>query len=183
MNQLSTLHNLKLWNCSPTNLCPKCGIDQTNKHVLSNCSSPDALAQCIPTGITISLNEWLNGLCRSWSVASPSTVISECLEPVRSATYLTVSDLIWLLCPTKKIVVGELTVCHETNFQHSRDYKLQKYANLEAARSSEFSSHAVLVHTIEVSTLGFVVAEPNFFKTGEYHFLILPLWKNYQERQ
>src|SRR5258708_17071805 len=45
MNQLPTLHNLKLWNCSPTNLCPKGGVDQTNKHVLSNCSSPDALAQ------------------------------------------------------------------------------------------------------------------------------------------
>src|SRR6266516_4699821 len=45
MNQLSTLPNLKLWYCSPTNLCPKCGIDQTNKHVLSNCSSPDALAR------------------------------------------------------------------------------------------------------------------------------------------
>src|SRR3989442_12981059 len=45
MSQLPTLHNLKLWNCSPTNLCPRCGMDQTNKHVLSNCSSPDALAQ------------------------------------------------------------------------------------------------------------------------------------------
>ena len=27
--------------------------------------------------------------------------------------------------------------------------------------------NAVLVHTIEVSTLGFVVAEPDFFKNGE----------------
>src|SRR6267154_1441044 len=45
MSQLPTLHNLKLWNCSSTNLCPKCGVDQTNKHVLSNCSSPDALAR------------------------------------------------------------------------------------------------------------------------------------------
>src|SRR6267154_1706782 len=45
MSQLPTLHDLKLWNCSSTNLCPGCGLDQTNKHVLSNCSSPDALAQ------------------------------------------------------------------------------------------------------------------------------------------
>ena len=45
MNQLPMLHNLKLWNLSPTNLCPRCGGDQTNKHVLSNCSSADALAQ------------------------------------------------------------------------------------------------------------------------------------------
>src|SRR6266516_5287160 len=45
MSLLPTLHNLKLWNHSPTNLCPKCGKDQPNKHVLSNCSSPDALAR------------------------------------------------------------------------------------------------------------------------------------------
>ena len=77
----------------------------------------------------------------------------------------------------KKIVVGELTICHETNLQQSRDYKLQKYSNLEAARAGEFKSHSVLVHTIEVSTLGFVVAEPNFFKSGEIPYFDLPLLK------
>ena len=64
------------------------------------------------------------------------------------------------------MVIGELTVCHETNMQHSREYKLKKYSNLESAKSSEFRDRRVLVHTIEVSTLGFVVAEPNFFKLG-----------------
>ena len=44
MSQLPILHNMKLWNCSSTNLCPSCGLDQTNKHVLSHCSSPAALA-------------------------------------------------------------------------------------------------------------------------------------------
>ena len=61
-------------------------------------------------------------------------------------------------------MIGELTVCHETNLERSRDYKLQKYSNLEAARTVEFRNRRVEVHTIEVSTLGFVVAEPNFFK-------------------
>ena len=65
-----------------------------------------------------------------------------------------------------RIVVDELTVCHETNMLRSREYKLNKYSNLEAAKSSEFKSRKVAVHTIEVSTLGFVVAEPNFFKLG-----------------
>jgi len=64
----------------------------------------------------------------------------------------------------KKIVIGELTVCHETNLIKSRDYKLQKYLNLEAAISSGFSGRSVQVHTLEISTLGFVVAEPDFFK-------------------
>src|SRR6266516_886160 len=45
-------------------------------------------------------------------------------------------DLV-IVSPTK-MVVGELTICHETNLIKSRDYKLQKYQNLEAARSSEF---------------------------------------------
>ena len=63
-------------------------------------------------------------------------------------------------------MVGEFTSCHETNLIKSRDYKLLKYQNLEAARSSEFNRHAVSLHTIEVSTLGFVVAEPDFFKQG-----------------
>src|SRR6266516_1892690 len=70
-----------------------------------------------------------------------------------------------IVSPTK-IVVGELTVCHETNLIKSRDYKLHKYSNLESARSSEFCRRAVLVHTFEISTLGFVVAEPDFFKQG-----------------
>ena len=63
-------------------------------------------------------------------------------------------------------MIGELTVCHETNLQQSRDYKLQKYSNLEAVRAIEFRSRTVLVHTIAVSTLGFVVTEPNFFRNG-----------------
>ena len=64
-----------------------------------------------------------------------------------------------------KIIVGELTVCHETNLQRSKDYKLQKYSHLADARASEFKRHEVQVHTIEVSTLGFVVVDPNFCKS------------------
>jgi len=78
---------------------------------------------------------------------------------------------------SSKIVVGELTICHETNLQQSRDYKLRKYSNLEAARAGEFKSRSVLVHTIEVSTLGFVVAEPNFFKNGGIPQFDIPLLK------
>ncbi len=64
-------------------------------------------------------------------------------------------------------MVGELTICHETNLIKSMDYKLQKYQNLDAAKSNEFSRRTVLVNIIEVSTLGFVVVEPDFFKCGE----------------
>ena len=67
---------------------------------------------------------------------------------------------------SSRMVIGELTVCHETNLLSSRDYKLNKYSNLEDARSSAFRKHTVSVHTVEVSTLGFVATEPNFFKIG-----------------
>ncbi|MFI5407332.1 MAG: hypothetical protein ACHQ1D_12585, partial [Nitrososphaerales archaeon] len=46
-SQLPTLANMARWGKSSTNLCPICGQPQTNKHVLSNCSNPDALASSI----------------------------------------------------------------------------------------------------------------------------------------
>ncbi len=164
-NQLPTLHNLKLWNRSAVNSCPRCGGDQTNKHVLSHCSFPDALLRYTDR------HNLILELIAKWIVPQlKSNYILYCDLNVPGAR--PVCDLfigfrpdLAIVSPTK-IVVGELTVCHETNLVKSRDYKLQKYSNLEAARSSEFSRRAVLVHTIEISTLGFVVAEPNFFKQG-----------------
>src|SRR6266516_3520461 len=132
MNQLSTLHNLKLWNCSPTNLCPRCGLDQTNKHVLSNCSSRDALAR-----YTDRHNRILEQIAK-WIVPQlKSNHRLYCDLSVPGA--LSVCDLfkgvrpdLTIVSPLK-IVVGELTVCHETNLIKSRDYKLQKYSRIENA--------------------------------------------------
>src|SRR6266516_2298415 len=82
-----------------------------------------------------------------------------------------------IVSPTK-IVIGELTVCHETNLIKSWDYKLQKYSKLDTAIASDLSRHTVLVNTIEISTLGFVVAEPNFFKNGGIPVFDPPLVKD-----
>ena len=164
-NQLPTLHNLKVWNCSITSSCPKCGLDQINKHVLSNCSSPDALSR-----YTDRHNRILE-LIAKWIVSQlKSNHFLYCDLSVPGAR--PVCDLFngfrpdLAIVSASKIVVGELTICHEINLIKSRDYKLRKYLNLEAARSAEFSRRAVLVHTIEISTLGFLVAEPNFFING-----------------
>ena len=165
MSQLPTLHNLKLWNCSPTNLCPHCGLDQTNKHVLSNCNSPDALSRYT------NRHNLILELIAKWIVPqlkSDQSLYCDLKVPGGRP----VCDLFNGLRPDlaivspREITVGELTVCHETNLIKSRDYKLQKYLNLEAAVASEFRGRTVQVHTFEVSTLGFVVAEPNFFKNG-----------------
>ena len=165
MCQLATLHNLKIWNCATSNLCPNCGVDQTNKHVLSNCSSPDALAR-----YTIRHNTILDIIAK-WIVPKMKPNHSLFCD-LRVPGARQVCDLFngprpdLAIVSSSAIVIGELTVCHETNMLHSREYKLNKYSNLESAKSSEFRDRKVLVHTIEVSTLGFVVAEPNFFKFG-----------------
>ena len=164
-NQLPTLKNLKMWGRSDTDACPKCGLCQSNKHVLSNCGSQDSLSRYL-----VRHNQILK-LIADWIVPNlgPAEKLycDLSLPGVRHVT-----DLFNGLRPDmaivsqSRIVVGELTVCHETNLQSSRDFKLNKYVNLSAARSSEYKHHSVSVHTIEVSALGFIVAEPNFFKFG-----------------
>jgi len=172
MSQLPTLHNLKLWNCSPTNQCPKCGLDQTNKHVLSNCSSPDVLACYTDRHNTVLelIAKWIvphlkNNQSLHCDLSVPGT------NPVCDLFNGLRPDLA-IVFPSK-IIVGELTVCHETNVIKSREYKLNKYTNLNDARASEFRCRPVSVHTVEVSSLGFVIAEPNFFKFGGSLLLIL----------
>src|SRR6267154_3647059 len=150
---------------SATNLCPSCGLDQTNKHVLSNCSSPDALAQYTSRHNTILelIAKWiLPQLKQNHSLYCDLRVpgARQVCDPFNGPR----PDL--AIVSSSRIVVGELTVCHETNLRYSRVYKLNKYSNLEAARSSAFKHHSVSVHTLEVSTFGFVVAESNFFKIG-----------------
>jgi len=166
MNQLPTLKNLKLWGRSATDLCPRCGCCQSNKHVLSNCSSPEVLARyldrhnqilkIIALWIKSNLGENKTLYC-DLSIAGARHV-SDIFNGFRP-------DLAIVL--RSAIIVGELTICHETNLQTSRDFKLKKYANLSSSRSSAFRHYTVTVHTIEVSTLGFVVAEPNFFKLAQ----------------
>src|SRR6267154_342269 len=43
--------------------------------------------------------------------------------------------------------------------QHSMDRKLQKYSNVEATRANELKNRRVLVHTLDVFTLCFFLAE------------------------
>ena len=61
-----------------------------------------------------------------------------------------------------KILICELTVCHETNLESSRQFKLNKYSNISSAKSSLVKNHLVKVFTIEVTSLGFVAIDQNF---------------------
>jgi hypothetical protein len=52
--------------------------------------------------------------------------------------------------------VLELTVCHETNLQKSKLFKLGKYENINTCLQSSFKNIPVQVYSVEVSVLGFL---------------------------
>ncbi len=54
------------------------------------------------------------------------------------------------------IHILELTVCHETNFVSSHEYKSHKYKNISSCSSSLAGNRKIVPHFIEVSTLGFI---------------------------
>ena len=60
------------------------------------------------------------------------------------------------LRPNNDIEVLELTICHETNCNKSREYKQSRYINLSANLKTEFWNYSVVVHTIEITCLGLV---------------------------
>ena len=61
-----------------------------------------------------------------------------------------------VLGPNNDIEVLELTICHETNCNKSRQYKQSRYMNLNENLKTEFSNYSVAVHTIEITCLGLV---------------------------
>ena len=151
-----------MWGCSNTDSCPKCGACQSNKHVLSNCSAPEALASYLDrhNKILTLVANWIQP-----NLKHPATLY--CDLPIRDIRHI--SDLFNGVRPdlaivdTSRVVVCELTVCHETNLTTSRNYKLNKYANISSARSSLVQNHVVTVYTMEVSTLGFTITDPKNF--------------------
>src|SRR6267154_760871 len=151
-----------MWECAASDLCPRCGLVQSNKHVLSNCNCPDMIAMYLDRHNRVFnlIVNWIKPRLSSSAVLYWDLALTGVKH---------ISDLFVGCRPDLAIVnynrtaVCELTVCHESNLRASRDYKINKYANLASNRSSLVSELPVKVYTIEVSTLGFISAEPNFF--------------------
>ena len=61
-----------------------------------------------------------------------------------------------VMCEESKILVLELTVCHKTNLQKSKLFKLNKYENIQTCLQRSFESIPVHVFSMEVSLLGFI---------------------------
>jgi hypothetical protein len=162
-NQLPTLKNLQIWGRSPTDICPKCGRSQTNKHVLSNCSAPEALSRYLDrhNKILRLLVNWIRNMLDGSNGFSLYCDLD--ITGVRHVSDLFLGfrpDL--ALVDANKIIILELTVCHETNVVTSRAFKRNKYLNIARAKSSLVKNHLVKVCTLEVTTMGFVSLDPVF---------------------
>jgi len=153
--QLPTFSNLHLWGRSTTDKCHFCDKPQTNKHVLSNCGSSSALKR-----YTDRHNKVLTILCEWISGQLPNDF--ELFHDLHGTSGKQVSDLFTSIRPDiaiktrSKVIVLELTICHETNLNSSREYKLDKYKNISHHRNELIRNLPVKVYTCEITTLGFL---------------------------
>ena len=161
---LPTASNLVRWgrtqdpNCS---LCKK-QVPQTNKHVMSNYFAPPALSRYKER------HDKVLTLIVSWlrSVASPDQKVYYDLDN----NDLQVCDLFIgrrpdiAIVDSNSIKTWELTICHESNFVSSRQYKVNKYLDLNKYKSSICANKLLFNFTLEISTLGFISQTKEFLK-------------------
>jgi hypothetical protein len=163
-SQLPTLANLHRWGKSATNTCPLCGAVQTNKYVLTNCSNQIVLARFLSRH-----NKILELLANWFSVHISND--SKLFVDLPNSSYMQTLDLFNNLRPDLAILcndvvhVVELTVCHETNLESSKAYKADKYKNLNNHKSECIKDFKVVVHTCELSVLGFLHIDADLFKS------------------
>ena len=162
-SQLPTLGNLVRWGRASSNLCPLCGAVQSNKHVLSNCSNPDALKR-----YTSRHNRILE-LLAAW-FASKMDSKSTLFVDLPGSRYRQVSDIFTSVRPDLVIASGrsalivELTICHETNLKSSKMYKENKYKELNDYKTGVIADHDLVLTTCELSVLGFLQFDKSVYK-------------------
>ena len=158
VNQLPTRANLKRWGKTTDSLCPLCGHEQSNKHVLNNCSAPCALERFKIRHDTVLLmiSHWINSRLPNQTVFadlpqfSSTNIIFDTYRP----------DLAIII--KSVIIVMELTICHETNLKLSGEYKKGKYRNLNENLLDIYKNCDVKLFTVELSALGFIVGFDSF---------------------
>ena len=129
---LPTASNLHRWKRTDNPLCTLCnkGVHQTNKHVLSNCSSISALSRYTKrhNDILSILVQWMN------KQNMQNTNLYSDLDDIENNRIVEVfqpnvrPDLV--IIQNHSVYVRELTVCHETNLEKSCKFKTVKYKNL-----------------------------------------------------
>jgi hypothetical protein len=188
--QLPTLANLAKWKRVTDPFCPLCNQSspQTNKHVLSNCSSPTALSRYTDrhNAVLEAIAEWIHE-------GKPADQSLHADLP--SSKFLPISDLFekevrpdLALANNSSITIVELTVCHETNLLKSKEFKMNKYKNIMKSVRIKFPPPSIHLFTIEVSTLGFVadtselvkiIKMPKMPKTLQNKIAYIALEKSY----
>jgi len=164
IDQLPTNSNLQRWKRAQNAGCTLCNATQTNKHVLSNCKSSIALNRyrARHDAILILITRWLMSVIRTGQ-----TIFAD----IESPNVRAVRDLFSNLRPDIAVVdnntvnTWELTVCHETNFMSSKQYKVNKYTSLKNDTTSLIENKHIITHTLEISVLGFVSDSSNFLKS------------------
>ena len=146
--QLPTASNLTRWGKSSDPKCPLCQQIQTNKHVLSNCSSNIALQRYTDRHdkVLSILTVWFLHNCKS-----DRTIYAD----LDGSNHNQVSDIfislrpdIAIVGPNKSIDVLELTICHETNVNKSKNYKETRYSNLHRNLKHEYSNYNLNTFTV-----------------------------------
>jgi hypothetical protein len=153
-SQLPTNANLVRWKRAINPNCPLCDKPQTNKHVLSNCSSPIALDR-----YTKRHNRILE-IVLNWIVSNLS---SNCTlyADLMHVNVKPVVDIFNSVRPDIAVKIGkhvhilELTIFHETNLVKSKEYKAHKYTDIDNLKCSVISDCSVSIHTLEITVLGF----------------------------
>jgi hypothetical protein len=163
---LPTASNLVRWKRNTDPLCHQCsaGLPQTNKHVLSNCSSEVALKRYTKRhdDILLIIIGWLKSVLPSNHKLFADLTSTHCL-PICDIFTNVRPDI--AICFSNNVAILELTVCHETNISKSRNYKSNKYGNIAQFRKTQISQSEVSLFTFEVSTLGFISDISEFLKT------------------
>ena len=152
LNQLPTKANLMRWGRSTSNLCPLCNAVQSNKHVLSNCSNAVVLKR-----YTERHNKILSILA-TWlltKIDKESSLFADL------PGFMQTSDLFNSVRPDlalkkdNKVLVIELTICHEINLTSSKSFKEVKYKSIANHKSEVIKDCSISLSTCEISVLGF----------------------------
>ena len=165
IQQLPTAANLFRWKKIDKPDCCLCNKIQTNKHVLANCLSVGSLERYTRrhNNVLQLLAEWFTTVIsadQSLYVDIPSERWNSVEKIFQSSCR---PDLV--VVDKTKIGILELTVCHETNLEKSKQYKLDKYKNIRDQIQPHLIKYTVEIFSLEVSTLGFISDCSTFHKS------------------
>ena len=165
LQTLPTLANLARWKLSVDSSCKLCNHNcpQTNKHVLANCSSIIALNRYTSrhNEILYILYSWLRSVVNKNQHIFVDLAVENSTESANIFQRLRPDLLVYDL---NSVCAYELTICHETNLQKSKEYKREKYRSLSEDLTPAFRLKPVLYFSLEVSVLGFISSSLDFTK-------------------